>query len=557
MAPSTYAVGRVRPTSTSLGLMWLVSACTGHVPEAPQPEPTRDASVPTTPAPRSPDPDPLAVATPTAERQCGEFGSTPTPLPSGLAGATDEIGRATITVGGKARIGNVDLTYVDDMMFGTRRAFDREPGLSAVVDPSVEPIEGAYGGQAKVRAGEPFTFEVGAYRIEGRASASAEKAPPLEVVVRRRGCPRHGVATWSGDAASMWLGSTAMRAQTTTDGTRQVQVVVNEAGLGKGFVLRWSESGAGPSWGDAVDLTPAAVGRRFEGVSHEGRIAAIEPSAGASFVDGRWQAAGDGVVELAVRVDLRRRTRRVPTPAGPVRVAGCGEPRVGPPALPTDALRAPVPGKRVKVGRGAPVTLDGRTLRLEYEPPEPRPGARPDFPERWTLAVIDASGAALSNTMLGGHHEVQRVRLGQEFLWVEPGPAVDPVTVRHFTLACPAEHREALRVEAHEIVLSTAGLGFVELGVGTEPALYLQLSTHATGVHLSASRGSASYSWGELVPDAAGDAFGLGDRDVEILEVGGFGATTWDGKAWQTTDADGVRVFARIGIGVGAGTSGK
>lgn len=540
----------MRATITALAL---ALACTGPVAEAPaEPVTARDEAIEPEPIPPPPEVD-VAV-----ERACGELGATPTPLPPGLAGATTEIGRTTLAPGGKARIGNVDLVYAVDMMFGTRNAFTREDGLTATIDRTLEPIDGAYGGHERVGTGEPFTFEVGRYRIVAeRHGTGTGPSPELDVIVRRRGCPGYVAGDWPGDVASVWLGTTAVRAQTLTDGDRQVQLTTRERGVGEKFELHWTDSGSGARYGDSVELTPAAIGRTFEGVTHEGTIAAIEPGPGVTFRDGHWRLPGDARgVELAVRVDMRRKPRTIPPPSGPERARGCGEPRAGVQALPEDAARPPVARERLTVTRAKPAWIGTRELRLLYEPPEPQPGARRDIPERWTLSVIDPGNTVLENTMLQGRYDSPRVRVQLDLFQVEPATSIDPLTIRRFTVACPEEHRGPLSPAAHDVWLATTGLTFVELTSPGADSIFLQLQTYEMQVNLLAGRGTASYSHGEASPDAAGDRFAIGDREVEILEIVGLGATTWDGKAWRTTDPDGPRVLAHVRIGVGAGTSG-
>lgn len=540
----------------------LLTACAQPVAEEPQGSNARpvapEVGPESTAAETAADPPPGIVAvvarnTTPSNRRCGEIGTDPTAAPPGLTGPLGEIGRALVAPNGHARIGNVEVNYDPSVMFGTRRAFSREPGLVAEIDRDVEPIDGAWGGRVRVPDGKaPITLEVGPYRIEAHPRPGSHATlPDLDVRVMRLGCKRNGSAEWPGENASLWLGNAAMRLQTLSDGDSRLQLSSVERDAGASLSFLWSLSGPGPSFRETLEITPDVVGHEFSALGYEGTIAAVESAQGVHFAAGAWTHEDGEAIRVAVRIDLRQspkgRSPATPSILGP----GCGAPSPSPAARPVDAARAPVLKERARVSAStAAVSLGPYSLKLEHEPAVKPPGKRRQLPDRWRLEIKDASGSVRANEVLKAA-ETARIRVDDDLLVVQPAPgrAVSPMVVRRLHLACDAKLQGPLSaVSGHEVWMSTAGLELVEF---TRPppgsSLFLQLRVYGDTVNLSVGDDPASYSTA-VSPKTAGDAFVLLGRKVEVLEVVPVAGTTWAVDHWETTAPEGPHVLVRIGL---------
>lgn len=539
--------------AAALGLLGLID-CTYHAEETPGAQRAADPASAPVPAPapateRPWDPGPTLGATP-SDRRCGEAGTVATPVPSGLMHAVEEVGRQVLAPNDKARIGNVDIEYGTAVDFGTAEILVREPGLVAVIDRRVEPIDGAWGGRLPLPDnGEPIAFEVGPYRVEGHPVGDDPKLRPLEVRLLRRGCPSHAAADWPGsEVLSLWLGSATMRVQTLTAANGILQVTTSERNAGQGLHLRWSWSGVDGRYDDGVEVTPDAVGRRISGLGLEARVAAVQPADGVTFEQGHW-SSDTGTPLVAVRLDVRRPARSPrepsPSPSGP----GCGQPRSSAGPRPDDAARAPKVTQRVTVDTGTPASLGPLRLELEHRPAEEQPGYHPPLPESWILSARNASGQVLENAFLQAGH-LPPMRVDDVLLLLEPKspPRPVPVRVRRFSLACPEAWQGPMPSDERFWWMGTLGITQASfMGPGhLDYRLHAQIGAYGSDVNLSVSGDPMSYSSSKVSSAIVGQRFRIRDREVEILAVEAGKGTRWDGKTWAFTGDAGPNVLVHL-----------
>jgi hypothetical protein len=463
--------------------------------------------------------------------------------------SVDELGSAVLGPGDTARIGNVDLEYHRSLDFGTTEIIAREPGVTATIDRSVEPIDGAWGARSIVPTEQPSTFGVGDYRVELHPQISSGSPSRLEVRVLRRTCLPSESADWpEGDFASVWLGNTAMVVHSLNSDEGRIDVQLHENGAGETLRLQWAWNSLRGNYRDGIDVTPASVGRQFSGLGVRARIAQVEAGPGVVFDDGHWSSA-DGTPQVAVRVDIQR---QAPGKAGPrqgLDGAGCGEPSLTELPLPTSAAQKPRRAGRAKVGLRSPVTLEGLSLSLSHEPGETAPSGRPSQMESWMLSAKDPSGQVLDNAWLFVGQPA-RLRVDDALLLIEPvkPPGFDPVRVRRFALACPQRWVGPMAAEPQVFWLGT--LGITQVMFERAPLDYqltAQLRAYGHDIHLLVGHsGDMSYSTAGLSPDDVGRRFWIGEREVELAAVEAGSGTHWDGNGWATTDGAGPNVLVYL-----------
>ncbi len=494
------------------------------------------------------EPPPVAGAVTTA-RRCGEVGTNPTPPPPGLLNAVDELGRELMKPGDTARIGNVDLEYHRSLNFGTTEVVVRRPGVTATIDKSIEPIDGAWGARSMVPTEAPLTFGVGDYRVELHPQPESGTPPTVELRLLRRTCPRSEATDWpKGDFASLWLGNSAMVVHMLNGDRDSLEVARYERSAGKTLRLQWRWSDLRGNYYDGLDITPSMVGRRLSGLGLDAHIAEIEPGPGVVFHDGQWSSA-TGTPQVAVRVDLQRRASPAATPPPEGDAPGCGAPSPTELPRPRSAAQKPRRSGRAKVGLGTPVVLEGLSLSLSHEPSEERPGGRSPLPESWLLSAEDSTGRVLDNTsLLGGQRN--QLRVNDALLVLEPvaPPRFDPVRVRRWSLACPEEWEGPLPSEPQVFWLGTLGIETVSFkSAPLEYQLHAQLRMYGTEAQLNLSHnGDMSYSSTRLSPGHAGQRFWIGEREVEIAAVEAGEGTRWDGTGWLTRDDAGPNVLVYL-----------
>jgi hypothetical protein len=445
-------------------------------------------------------------------RQCGEAGSSPTPLPSALASGVTRVGEGELGPGESKTFGTVVVSYHADTWLGTTEVGQRGNAIDVRID-RAEVGEGRpWGHTHHLRSNGVFAFEVGPYRFEG---SSSDGDPPerVKITVERRACPDYAVMDDPGATTWLWVSTDGLQAYTLERENRLLQVAITAIDHQPRIDLSYGYG----EWKQSFVPTPGEM-PRFRADDRMITIEEIVPGLGTRYTDA-W--AADGIARAHARVRIEPAEPIAIDPAIPA-ATRCGDPTAARTELPTGLASPPKPGKALDIAFGSKERLGTIALEVVIHEDEAQGPLGPEVEEYPTLELRgsdDPMFESLAFASLGA----QFARVDDLLVRAEEDAAKKIVRVRSIELACPAAANIDTLFGPTYVWLSTIGHDKVTLDTGVHPRMSLQLHPDQRTPTLNVSTeyaltGHALFST-RLEPEIVGKPFTVGGATVQIVDV--------------------------------------